>query len=315
MVEKSSETVHQGENMSEKQLNENQARTFVKTCREFTAEIAEESNFDPKIISEYLSPQNSYKAITLQEIFIRLITSAANANMLSNVIEFSTNKDKTRKDKILHAILGVKGLESTSLKDKEFRSHLEQFSAIDIDKTIIRLKNTEGILKGNKREVLWCRWLRSVQDTASFLLSFKSGGDFSKHFTNLPSDYLFAGPILIKRKITGIGFALACDALKELGFTQYVKPDTHINEVFIKLGLACEVSSTLDTQLNVFDAAIRLVNTYNSCCSDQITAYELDKLIWLSCTGHFYLHKKRFGKGKKDLRNLLIQRLNDELTK
>ena len=295
--------------MSEQQLDKSQASAFVKTCREFAEEVAKECDLNPKVIDEYLSPRNSYKKLTLQTIFIRLITSAANSTMVSNVIQFTGS----RKDKILQGILGIEGLESIPLKDKDFRPYLEQFSAINIDKTFTRL-DTKGILDGNG-EKLRKRWLHSVQDSGSFLLNFKSGTDFSERFASLPSDYLFAGPILIKRKITGIGFALACDALKELGFTQYVKPDTHINTVFIQLGLARDVSSKLDTQLNVFDAAIRLVNTYNKSNSKPITAYELDKLIWLSCSGHFYLHKTRIGKGKKDLRGALIQRLNEELSK
>lgn len=35
-------------------------------------------------------------------------------------------------------------------------------------------------------------------------------------------------PLLISTKISGVGFALACDTLKELGFTNYPKPDVHM---------------------------------------------------------------------------------------
>ncbi|NCD05852.1 MAG: hypothetical protein EOL97_07010 [Spirochaetia bacterium] len=42
-------------------------------------------------------------------------------------------------------------------------------------------------------------------------------------------------PLLISKKISGIGFALACDFLKELGFTDYSKPDVHIVAVLTSL--------------------------------------------------------------------------------
>lgn len=159
------------------------------------------------------------------------------------------------------------------------------------------------------------RWLQSVQDSASYVLQFNSGIDFVKQLSSIDSKFLFAGPISIKRKITGIGFALACDALKELGFTQYIKPDTHINDVFIKLNLAKESHSSLDTQLNVFDAAIQLVQAYNSKQrkGNQITAYELDKLIWLCCSGYFYQEKIKVNEGVRKLKTDLIALLQQEI--
>jgi thermostable 8-oxoguanine DNA glycosylase len=38
--------------------------------------------------------------------------------------------------------------------------------------------------------------------------------------------------MLISREVKGIGFPLACDFLKEMGFTGFAKPDVHIKTIF-----------------------------------------------------------------------------------
>lgn len=292
-------------------LNAEKAFLFVKTCRQFLSELAK--GYDIRI-DRYWVPKTSIKDLTLQKIFLQLVSSAGNANMLKNVIDFSAQRSESRKDEILEAIVGVKNLASEVFSDKAYRFYLEQILAVDPDDAFQRLQSKSGLIKG-KGKLLWRRWLQSVQDSAGYVLQFNSGDDFSEQFSSIDPNFLFAGPISIKRKITGIGFALACDALKELGFTQYVKPDTHINDVFIKLDLAKESHSSLDTQLNVFDAAIELVQAYNSKLgkSGQITAYELDKLIWLCCSGYFYKENIRINEGLRELKIDLIALLRREV--
>lgn len=287
-------------------LDSDKAFLFVKACRQFLSDLAKNYNV---CVDSYFVPKTSLKDLTLQKIFLQLISSAGNANMLKNVIDFSAQRSESRKDEILEAIIGVKNLSSKTFSDKAYRRYLEQILAVDPTKALQRLRSA-GLIKG-KGECLWERWLQSVQDSASYVLQFDSGDDFIKQFSSVDSKFLFAGPISIKRKITGIGFALACDALKELGFTQYIKPDTHINDVFIGLDLAKGSRPSLDTQLNVFDAAIQLVQAYNSKRRNKITAYELDKLIWLCCSGNFYKDEIRVNievrKLKQDLISLLWQ--------
>lgn len=285
---------------------------FVKICRHFLSDLVQGSDV---CIDHYFVPKTSIKDLTLQKIFLQLISSAGNANMLKNVIDFSAQRSESRKDEILEAIVGVKNLSSEAFPDKVYRLYLEQILAVNLEEALQRLESKSGLIKGDGR-CLWKRWLNSVQDSASYVLQFNSGNDFCEQFSNIDSRFLFAGPISIKRKITGIGFALACEALKELGFTQYVKPDTHINDVFIKLDLAKESHSSLDTQLNVFDAAIELVQAYNSKQgkSGLITAYELDKLIWLCCSGYFYKENIRINDGVRALKTDLIELLRRSIS-
>ena len=59
-------------------------------------------------------------------------------------------------------------------------------------------------------------------------------------------------PLLISTKTSGIGFALACGTLKELGFTNYPKPDVHMLDVFSALGLS------VHEPISTFEAIVRM---------------------------------------------------------
>ena len=76
----------------------------------------------------------------------------------------------------------------------------------------------------------------------------------------------------------GLGDALLRDALKELGYTKYVKADTHIKEVAKKLGI-----STSDDE-SVIAEDVALVAELGGV----MTPYELDKYIFLIGSGNFY---------------------------
>ena len=85
-------------------------------------------------------------------------------------------------------------------------------------------------------------------------------------------------PMLMASEIQGMGFALACDFLKELGYTNFAKPDVHLNYIFDKLGL-CELGAN---DYGVFKAIVRVANNAN------VTPYAADKVFWLIGSGDFY---------------------------
>jgi thermostable 8-oxoguanine DNA glycosylase len=88
-------------------------------------------------------------------------------------------------------------------------------------------------------------------------------------------------PLLLSCEIYGLGFALACDFLKELGYANYAKPDVHVRDIFEGLGL-CQKAS--DYQL--FKTVVRVAKNV------EVTPYNVDKLFWLIGSGHFYAHPR-----------------------
>src|SRR5205823_9168317 len=73
----------------------------------------------------------------------------------------------------------------------------------------------------------WRRFSMSVISGAEFLAQFASANDFYDWADALYRDERtrLALPTLLAEKIHGIGFALACDFVKELGYVEYGKPD------------------------------------------------------------------------------------------
>jgi hypothetical protein len=79
-------------------------------------------------------------------------------------------------------------------------------------------------------------------------------------------------------RIYGLGFPLACDFLKELGYRNFAKPDVHIRDIFTALALCPPKANNYQ----IFKAIVRVAHN----CSR--TPYDIDKLFWLVGSGFFY---------------------------
>ncbi len=92
-------------------------------------------------------------------------------------------------------------------------------------------------------------------------------------------------PLLIHQEVFGVGFALACDFLKELGYTKFAKPDVHLIKIFVGLEL-CPPGPT-PSPSQVFKSIIRVADNVKK------TPYDVDKLFWLVGSGNFYLNNNK----------------------
>lgn len=97
----------------------------------------------------------------------------------------------------------------------------------------------------------------------------------------------------IEDRIHGLGFALTCDWLKECGCTWLAKPDIHIKVVCSAIAGKGEESRMSDVEIIkfMFHFAADVQKKY-----PDVTAYQIDKMIWLICTGNFYLQKDKTGR-------------------
>jgi len=85
----------------------------------------------------------------------------------------------------------------------------------------------------------------------------------------------------IDAEIFGVGFPLACDFLKELGYSNFGKPDVHIMKIFKSIGLADKNAG----HYQMLKAITRIADHTGE------SAYAVDKLFWLIGSGYFYNHK------------------------
>lgn len=213
---------------------------------------------------------------TLQDVYEQFIYSAQNYQAMPNVIKYDEKRGQIKK----------------ILLDYNFY----QIKEMNVDELYQTFRKEFNVTSRDSKQNSWRKWSCSVIDAAKFMSNFKNVDDFRAFVAqfdyNLPTR--MALPLLISTKIKGIGFALACDTLKELGYLNYPKPDVHLIEVFSQIGL-----SEADP-ISVFEAIVAMADACKDIDAD-VTPYKIDKIIWLICSGKFYLddisvggHKKQF---------------------
>jgi hypothetical protein len=149
----------------------------------------------------------------------------------------------------------------------------------------------------NKRSY-WVHFAKGALDGAKFLNQFSGADEFQsfvEDFYEKPTTRP-ALPMLVAQEIHGFGFPLACDFLKEIGYTQYAKPDVHVINLFSELGFA----STND--LEVYRAVCKFAEAVGE------TPFAVDKVFWLLGSGNLYLENRKFPTSRAEF----IERVKDE---
>jgi len=198
---------------------------------------------------------------SLEEIFIRFITSAQNYQRMPNVIAFEKREEDIARILFGYDIQKIAELSEETLY-KQFRLWF-------------------NVTTPDSKRNSWYKWSCSVIDSAKFVSGFKDAADFDEFVKRFDYNAVsrMALPLLIQARVRGVGFALACDLLKELGYTNYPKPDIHMIDVFNSLGL-CDRDP-----ISAFEAIGRMAD---EC---RVTPYKVDKVFWLICSGNFYKEK------------------------
>ena len=245
---------------------------FLTSFREVTDEM-----LNKHLKSEYSKPKD------LSIVYHRLCESAQNKQMSSKVIGGLINGLENLR-KVLFDFDPVKVSQNFKKSDKD--------KLLD---EIIETLNPKGQIRRTNRSI-WPLYCQSIIDGAHFICSFKDAEDFYRWTDFFAEDFRAkpALPLMISYEISGFGFPLACDFLKELGFAEYGKPDVHLKDIFKALNLIDqkEKSTTkLDYQtLKVIDRIAKENDT---------TAYSVDKAFWLIGSGNFYLSDLKIGSQKK----------------
>ena len=132
----------------------------------------------------------------------------------------------------------------------------------------------------------WVKFSKGILDSARFLSRFKNDINSYQSFLDgfASNEYSrLALPLLLEKEIHFMGFALACNFLKETtGKGEYVKPDTHIIDIFFGLQI-----SKNDNPYEVFKDTIRFAESIGQ------VPYRVDKAFWLIGSRKFYLSWER----------------------
>jgi hypothetical protein len=145
------------------------------------------------------------------------------------------------------------------------------------------------MIKSNNKSH-WVVYCKAIASIAEFMAAYKSLEEFQKFvdgfLTNEQSK--LALPLLLSEEIFGFGFALACDFLKENVSPEFIKPDTHINEIAEGIGITKSKSN-----YRIF----KDVEAY--CGRINVLPYAVDKVFWLVGSGNFYLSGVKVSTSKK----------------
>lgn len=236
---------------------------YYQEEKKYTAEAAVKAA--EQKIGALLRPAEIYDInnpkTTLDNIYKRLLISCQNRNMMSGVIKFDKREEK-------------------------FADILEQFNPAKIlkkyksDEDLYEIFEQTKEFKVNKdHNELWNSFAQSVIDGAKFIGRFDNVEAFKKMIGTIAS--YFPGTMMIPRlicgEIRGMGEALACDFIKEIGYVEYAKPDVHINYIIRKV---CR---------NEKMTAKEILEKVQQIAEDAgASAFAVDKILWLIASGKYY---------------------------
>ena len=206
-------------------------------------------------IDTFISTPDGSECRDLRSAFILLLSILQDFNMYPNVIQF-----EKRKEQILRILHG---------------GDLKYISALDEAALMTEFKNEFSF----QNDTLWRKYCKSIITGARFMSLFIDDNDFTRTFDSFNKNDMTreAFALFLSKKIYNMGFAIACNWLKELGYYKYAKPDTHIKDVCLALNLIQN-----NDDISCFEAIIKVANAAG------IDAYKVDKVWWLICSGNFY---------------------------
>ena len=246
-----------------------------KLAKEYLVEQMGDRRVTPELLKKYLRPEPRPKS--LPEIYERILKSGQNANMVSGVIQGGI-KEISNLAPILCGFDPAATLESYS-------------SPKGLLEIIVKKLRPTGKIRTTPRSI-WPRFCQTILDSAHFLRRFESAESFYNWADEFDCDARArpALPLIIASRVKGLGFALACDFIKELGFPNYAKPDVQIMDIFNGIGL----SNSKDSY-QVFCDIDRVARH----AGRKVTPYAVDKVFWLIGSGNFYKDDFRINSRKK----------------
>ncbi|MBZ0293641.1 MAG: hypothetical protein K8L99_13825 [Anaerolineae bacterium] len=247
-------------------------RTLYRLTRHYIENVMLERKLS---ITPYLQPNYKIGQFqTLNEIYDHLLNHARNRgsgsggvnNIFGENGDTSTEKQKERYQQVRELLC-----------DFDPRAIAAQW---DIYKLFAALQKRPFQLR--EPTVPCYSFCRTIISGAQYLRKFDTAKAFYDHFEPLGTKLGDEGEKRAQQElswaISGYGSALPLDFLKELGFTNFVKPDVHTMDICHRLDLA---RSNTDGQ-----GTIKAMKQIALDAGE--TPYSLDRMFWLVGSGNFW---------------------------
>lgn len=241
-------------------------------------------------------------ACSNESIVERLCSSLQNSGQMRNSIMFN-EKNKENRDKIKEAVCDY----DSAIFFKRYANWESLYDSFIKNGLKDNGKNRQVKKEYSNNIPLtnWEKYAKGLFEGINFLAN-NNGFEIVKGLIDLTSTINKITDIEINKiktisnHIPGFGLALTCDWLKECGCTWLVKPDIHIIEVYKHLiNSGNDKIKNEELIIDMFDYSILIQHEVDK----SMTAYKLDKMIWLICTGDFYQYNIKIG------RDLIIKRV------
>lgn len=251
-----------------------------------------------ELLNHQIISNDKKNADSLNGIFQRMVESLQNRSRLPNVIgkQLSLNENGI-------TINGIKALKYV-LCDFDPNEIYKKYNGCDYISLLKSINNNNPKILNDKVRLsfeensrdLWTSFSKHILSAARFFAKFKDAEEFkvwADKFYN-DSDLRPALPMVLSNEIQGIGFALACDFLKELGYTKFGKPDVHIKEILTGIGVFGKVDQNLFFENQSYSS--KNIPTDYFCHkylddianNNGIEPFEIDKLLWLIGSGKIF---------------------------
>jgi hypothetical protein len=250
------------------EITKPQAKSFWAICEGYLAQKT-----DMGAVRELVSETVNPRLTELSKIYVRLLESMSNRQGMSNSIGDYRKLASVLSNFSPADVHGQYGLDWEVLFDE-----------------IERKIKPESRMDRNVPQNYWVVFSKGALDGAAFLTKFQSGDQFAETVSQFAdSEILVAAfPKLLELEIRGLGFALACDFLKESGWRQYAKPDVHTKKILFGIGLAD------GTDYGTFKAILLIAKHIGE------TPYAVDKYIWLAGSGNLYNRREKFSTSRDE---------------
>ena len=185
---------------------------------------------DMQMVRQHMALSTISRPGSFSEVYLRLLQSLSNRQGMPNTIGEIENL-------------------STVFYNFDHGQVLQRYSGNweDLFDTIQReIQPVSRMDKSNPRSY-WVIFSKGSISGAKYLAQFDTLGNFLQYINDFDEKPTTrpALPFLLGHEIFGYGFSLACDFLKELGFSNYAKPDTHVIDIFSVLGVSSKSSCSL----------------------------------------------------------------------
>lgn len=241
---------------------------------------------------------NNYKGMA--QIFAQMAFHAQNATMISSIVKFNKNIDLLNEVTFNFDPVKFNSVYNTGNREEDIDKLVEKFRYDEV-------KNPNGLKwnsskSKNRKDGIIRRYSNTLLDRAEFLNKYKNRkqllDDLKKHYIDKNGNRdckklitYFNGGNDVKN---GFSIALTCDFLKEFDvlFNDLPKPDIHIKDTLCALyGFDDGYYNSAKKEYECISTMQSIVKYINSemKSKNKITVYQLDRMIWLVCTGNFFL--------------------------